>query len=232
MALGFAITNITDSKILPDRTLSRESTPLVKVANFGDGYQQRVADGLNSLGEIFQVTFNNREKSIADDIVDFFAASKGVTSFGFTYPDTNSTTTVAASVNGSVTNSASVTLDTAAVNLNISAGATITGVGWKVSDILITNAGSGYSSAPTIAFSGGGGSNAAATAVTAVTVGSMSGRTALTLNTTQTIADDANLTFTNPNEREVKVVCSTWSQTYTDLLSSTITATFDRVYEP
>ena len=232
MALGFAVTNITDSKILPDRTLSRESTPLVKVANFGDGYQQRAADGLNSLGEIFQVTFNNREKSIADDIVAFFAANKGVTSFGFTYPDTNSTSSVTATVNGSVTNSASVTLDTAAVNLNISAGATITGVGWKVSDILITNAGSGYSSAPTIAFSGGGGSNAAATAVTAVTVGSMSGRTALTLNTTQTIADDANLTFTNPNEREVKVVCSTWSQTYTDLLSSTITATFDRVYEP
>ena len=172
MALGFAITNITDSKILPDRTLSRESTPLVKVANFGDGYQQRVADGLNSLGEIFQVTFNNREKSIADDIVDFFAASKGVTSFGFTYPDTNSTSSVTATVNGSVTNSASVTLDTAAVNLNISAGATITGVGWKVSDILITNAGSGYSSAPTIAFSGGGGSSAAATAV--VTSGQIS----------------------------------------------------------
>ena len=197
MALGFTVTNITDSKILPDRTLSRQSTPLVKVANFGDGYQQRVADGLNPLGETFQVTFNNREKSIADDIIDFFAASKGVTSFGFTYPDTNSTTSVTATVNGAVNSSTSVTLDAATNNLNISPGATVTGSG----------------------ISG------------TVTASSISG-TALVLSSAQSIADDVTLTFTNSNEREVKVVCPTWSQTYVDLLSSTITATFNRVYEP
>ena len=197
MALGFTVTNITDSKILPDRTLSRQSTPLVKVANFGDGYQQRVADGLNPLGETFQVTFNNREKSIADDIIDFFAASKGVTSFGFTYPDTNSTTSVTATVNGAVNSSTSVTLDAATNNLNISPGATVTGSG----------------------ISG------------TVTASSISG-TALVLSSAQSIADDVTLTFTNSNEREVKVVCPTRSQTYVDLLSSTITATFNRVYEP
>lgn len=194
MALGFIVTNITDSKVLPDRSLSRTSTPLVKVASFGDGYQQRVADGLNSLGEDFSVTFANRGKSNADDIIAFFAANKGVTSFNFTYPDTNSTSTATAVTSGAPGSTINITL--AATNLDISSGATVTGTG----------------------ISG------------TVTVSSIIG-TALILSSAQTIGNGVPLTFTNPDEREVKVVCSNWLQSYAHLSNSTISATFKRVYE-
>ena len=192
MALGFTVTNITDSKVLPDRELSRESTPLVKIANFGDGYQQRVADGLNPLGESFSVTFNNREKAIADDIIAFFVANKGVTSFGFTYPDTNSTSAATAVTSGAPGSTTNITLTSSTNNLDISPGATVTGQ--------------------------------------SVTVVSISG-TALVLSGAKTFSAGTTLNFVNSDEREVKVVCSDWSQAYADLASSTITATFNRVYE-
>ena len=197
MALGFTVTNITDSKVVPDKGLSRTSSPKVRSAQFGDGYEQRLADGLNSLEETFGVTFNNRAKVAADDINAFFNTNKGVTSFNFTYPDTNSTTSVTATVNGAVNSSINVTLDAATTNLEISLGATVTGAG----------------------ISG------------TVTVSGISG-TALILSSEETIDDDVTLTFTNPDEREIKVVCSDWSQSYTDLLGSSISATFKRVYEP
>ena len=195
MTIGFIVTN-QDAKILPDKTLTMTSTPNVLVAKFGDGYQQRIASGLNSITENFSLAFNNRPKIEADDIEVFFSAKKGVTSFNFTYPDTNSTSTATATVNGAVNSSTAVTLDDVTTNVNITAGATVTGTG----------------------ISG------------TVTVSSISD-TALVLSSVQTIANDVTLTFTNPDEREVKVVCSDWSQAYADLASSTITATFSRVYE-
>ena len=36
------------------------------------------------------VTFNNRLKAEADDIISFFKAKKGISSFLFTVPDSNS----------------------------------------------------------------------------------------------------------------------------------------------
>lgn len=196
MALGFIVTNITD-KVLPDKTLSMASKPNVLVAQFGDGYQQRKVSGINSINETFTVAFVNRPKIEADDIAAFFNAKKGVTSFPFTYPDTNSTSSVTATVNGAVNSSASVTLDAATNNVNISPGATVTGSG----------------------ISG------------TVTVSSITG-TALVLSSAQSIADDVTLTFSNPNEREVKVVCPTWNVSFSNSDHYNVNATFERVYEP
>jgi|TARA_R110002074_G_scaffold1229_3_gene7372 phage-related protein len=196
MAIGFIVTNITD-KVLPDKTLAMSSKPNVLVAKFGDGYQQRIAAGLNSITESFSVAFQNRPKVEADDIEAFFSAKKGVTSFAFTYPDTNSTSTATAVVNGAVNNSTAVTLDAATTNVNISAGATITGTG----------------------ISG------------TVTVSSISG-TALVLSSAQTISNDVVLTFSNPNEREVKVICPSWNVTFSNSDHYNVNGTFERVYEP
>ena len=94
MAIGFPIsgTGITSATIIPDKTLNRKATPKARVANFGDGYQQRIADGINSIGETYSVNFVNREKAVADDLLAFFDQKKGVTSFAFTIPDTDNTT--------------------------------------------------------------------------------------------------------------------------------------------
>ena len=49
-----------------------------------------MVDGLNSIEESYSVNFNNRLKAESDDIIAFFNSKKGVTSFQFTYPDSNS----------------------------------------------------------------------------------------------------------------------------------------------
>tara|TARA_R110002072_G_scaffold97748_1_gene215008 strand:- start:506 stop:1087 length:582 start_codon:yes stop_codon:yes gene_type:complete len=193
MALGFTVAAITSSKVLPDKSLSRSSTPAVRTAQFGDGYQQRVADGLNSLKESYTVSFANRGKIVADDIVAFFTTNKGVTSFNFTVPDTNSTSSATATTTGAPGSTTTISLTSSTNNLDITQGATVVGQ--------------------------------------SVTVVSISGTT-LELSGAKNFSSGTALTFTNPNEKTVKVVCSKWNQTYTELLGSSVTATFDRVYEP
>ena len=53
MAIGFQIsgTGITTATIIPDKTLTRKSSPQVRKAKFGDGYEQRAKKGLNSIEE-------------------------------------------------------------------------------------------------------------------------------------------------------------------------------------
>jgi len=192
MAIGFIVTNITD-KVLPDKTLAMSSKPNVLVAKFGDGYQQRIASGLNSIEESFSVAFQNRPKVEADDIEAFFSAKKGVTSFAFTYPDTNSTSAATAVTSGSPGSTTNITLTSSTNNLNISPGATVTGQ--------------------------------------SVTVVSISG-TALVLSGARTISSGTTLSFVNPNEREVKVICPSWNVTFSNSDHYNVSGTFERVYEP
>lgn len=50
----------TNREITFDRGFSRESTHRVLTASFGDGYQQRVRDGINTKVDKFSVTLSNR----------------------------------------------------------------------------------------------------------------------------------------------------------------------------
>lgn len=86
MEIGF-----TDgtSRFIPDRTMQRTSKPKVYRAAFGDGYEQRIAQGINNISESYSVSFVNREKTEIDDIVAFFDSLNGVTNFSFTIPDSN-----------------------------------------------------------------------------------------------------------------------------------------------
>lgn len=88
MALGFT-TDGGSTYILPDKGLTRTSTPRVLVARFGDGYEQRIADGINSIDESFNVTFNNRTKEEIDDITGYLGSLNGTTAFSYTIPDSN-----------------------------------------------------------------------------------------------------------------------------------------------
>jgi phage-related protein len=96
MALGFTTSASFGSRaILPDKGIGRHSTPRVLVAKFGDGYEQRLVDGINSVDEVFSVTFNNRTAAEIDDITGYFASLKGATSFTYTIPDSTQTSNVA-----------------------------------------------------------------------------------------------------------------------------------------
>lgn len=87
MAIGF--TDLTSTVRRPDKMLTSTSTPTVLTANFGDGYQQRIAAGINNLKQDYGISFSNRTKEEIDDIVAFFVSKGGVTNFTFTIPDSN-----------------------------------------------------------------------------------------------------------------------------------------------
>ena len=87
MAIGF--TDSTSTVRVPDKSMSRQAAPRVHIAAFGDGYEQRLVDGINVLEETFSISFNTRTKLEIDDIIDFFETKAGVTAFNYTIPDTN-----------------------------------------------------------------------------------------------------------------------------------------------
>ena len=89
MALGFEIVVDSGTYYRPDKSLKRSSKPKIHLATFGDGYEQRLADGINSVKETYSVSFATRPKADIDDIVAFFESNQGVTAFDFTIPDSN-----------------------------------------------------------------------------------------------------------------------------------------------
>ena len=70
-----------------DRGLSRQSKHRVLTARFGDGYEQRVRDGINTKEDMFSISFKNRE---AEDIalIAGFLDDKAATNFDFVITDT------------------------------------------------------------------------------------------------------------------------------------------------
>ena len=90
MTIGFIYTGSTYAT--PDKQLTKTSTPRILTAKFGDGYEQRIADGINVLNETYSLTFRNRTKEEIDDIVAFLDTKQNVTKFILTLPDSNNTT--------------------------------------------------------------------------------------------------------------------------------------------
>ena len=67
-----------------DKGFQRGSAPKVHTLTFGDGYEQRIADGINNLAQQMNVTFNTRPKAEIDDLVAFFESLGGVSKFRMT----------------------------------------------------------------------------------------------------------------------------------------------------
>ena len=200
MAIGITVPNITSRKVIPDKSLTRSTTPDVLRHQFGDGYEQRLKAGINPLRETYSISFVNRDKTEADDIIAFFDTKSGVDAFDFTIPDTNSTsTTTSVLAAGPI---GSLTLSLTAANLDISSGATVTGTGVDA-----------IGGQPVVT------ENQAPSAVVIV-------------DQVQTISNGVTLTFTNPNEKTIKVVCSEWNLTYSHTENYAISCEFRRVYEP
>ena len=77
-----------------DKGFQRGSAPKVHTLTFGDGYEQRIADGINNLAQQMNVTFNTRPKAEIDDLVAFFESLGGVSKFRMTIDDTNGAETI------------------------------------------------------------------------------------------------------------------------------------------
>ena len=88
MAIGFNI-GAPVGWVCPDRNLMRNSSPRVLKASFGDGYEQRLIDGINNIVESYSIAFNNRPTEEIDDIVAFFDTKAGVGAFDYTIHDSN-----------------------------------------------------------------------------------------------------------------------------------------------
>lgn len=69
----------------PQYGASGETKPKVTRASFGDGYEQRMQDGINNLPRTWSLTFMNNPTD-AESIESFFIARKGVESFDWTPP--------------------------------------------------------------------------------------------------------------------------------------------------
>ena len=60
----------------PDFGANKKLMPRIKSINFGDGYEQRYNDGLNTNPQTWMLSFSNRTDIEAEAIDDFLAASK------------------------------------------------------------------------------------------------------------------------------------------------------------
>jgi len=70
----------------PDAGHSREMEPRAMGSRFGDGYEQRTADGINTQLGVWVLTFTGG-RAEADAIDSFLKARGGVEHFTWTNPD-------------------------------------------------------------------------------------------------------------------------------------------------
>lgn len=70
----------------PNADHTKESKPLVNSSAFGDGYSQRMPDGINSLADVWSLTFTGTREEI-DPIDDFLAEHKGCIAFNWRTPE-------------------------------------------------------------------------------------------------------------------------------------------------
>lgn len=80
------VSNSGAFEAVADRGLSRKSKHNVLTAKFGDGYEQRVLDGINTKQDQFSISFKNRDASDINLIAAFLDDSAGK-SFDFVITD-------------------------------------------------------------------------------------------------------------------------------------------------
>lgn len=76
-----------------DRGMGRKTQHRVLTAKFGDGYEQRVLDGINTKQEAFSLQFKNRTAEDINLIAEFLNRQAGK-NFDFTISDTFSSGSV------------------------------------------------------------------------------------------------------------------------------------------
>lgn len=70
----------------PDFGAKANYKPRVRLAAFGDGYEQRQADGINARNDTWDLQFQNRTDTETTSITGFLEARAGVEAFDWTPP--------------------------------------------------------------------------------------------------------------------------------------------------
>lgn len=70
----------------PSFTARASYKPRVRTARFGDGYEQRLADGINVRPAVWALTFDNRDNTETAALLAFLQARNGVEAFDWTPP--------------------------------------------------------------------------------------------------------------------------------------------------
>jgi phage-related protein len=71
----------------PDFGAKVAMKPRVRLIQFGDGYEQRQADGINPRSDAWDLQFQSRDNTETDQIMSFFVARGAVESFDWTPPN-------------------------------------------------------------------------------------------------------------------------------------------------
>jgi phage-related protein len=71
----------------PDVGANVAKKPRVRTAQFGDGYEQRVPDGINTSTEVWSLQFSFLSDADADDIMEFLDTAGGAAAFDWTPPN-------------------------------------------------------------------------------------------------------------------------------------------------
>jgi len=69
--ISSGVPGASGENITVDRGMSRQSTHRVLTSKFGDGYEQRVLDGINTKNEQFSITLNNRTREEINKVARF-----------------------------------------------------------------------------------------------------------------------------------------------------------------
>jgi len=71
----------------PNPGYQREHKPKILKVEFGDGYAQRAADGINNDARKFSLTWTHLHDHEKETIENFFEARNGLESFFYQFPD-------------------------------------------------------------------------------------------------------------------------------------------------
>lgn len=77
---------MSDFTWVPSAGTAPEINFRTKTVKFGDGYEQRAPDGINSVSKRWNIVFENIKATDAKTITDFLETKKGSTSFTWTPP--------------------------------------------------------------------------------------------------------------------------------------------------
>ncbi len=107
-----------------DKSLTQTTTPRIFSQIFGDGYEQRLSRGINPLDQSYAVSFTNRTRAEAINIINFFEDKNAVTSFVFAPPELGSKTAETSFSSTVITSSG---LDTTVLSPSIPTHVLVTG---------------------------------------------------------------------------------------------------------
>lgn len=77
---------MSDFTYAPSYGSALDTEAKILEASFGDGYVQRAGDGINTMPQIWSLTFENLTSATADAIIAFFRSKGGATNFTWTPP--------------------------------------------------------------------------------------------------------------------------------------------------